>query len=649
MSAKRNLEPDDLYRLRLISDAQIAPDGSRVAFVLKTIDRDKNDYLSNIYVVTCDGAVSQFTAGNKDSAPRWSPDGRYLAFLSGRKERAQLYLLRTDGGEAAPLTDLPQGAGVPFWSPDSRRLAFTGQVSTEPEEEETAGEKEPKPPARTKITGRTGYKLDGAGYTGNRRRHIFVVPVDGGEPVQLTQGDNQNDNPAWSPDGLHLAFNSNRDPMWDVSPESHIFVIPAEGGEARQLTSGGAFSFPRFSPDGSRIAFVGNANPNEGFTPSSIFSIARDGSDRREETAGWDANVGYQLLSDVVASDAPIDLVWRDDGICFLGSARGESDVYSAADGTVQHVTEGRHAVTSFSFSADGTLAVSRATATTPCEIVLLERGKERQLTHENDAFLEEVEIRQPERLAYPGADGEEGDAWILPPREAEHGKHPLIVYIHGGPMLAYGELLFFEYQFLAGRGFGVFFPNIHGSATYGREYQTSITGDWGNRDYQDVMQGTDRALEYPWVDVSRLGIIGGSYGGFMTGWVMGHSDRFKAGVTERCLANWISFFGTSDGGWAWNRVTGAYPEEDVLKLWEMSPVRYVPNVSAPLLVMQYEGDDRTPLGQGEEMFNALRRNGKETKLIVFPEESHGMTRIGKPSRRIERMHHIVAWFTERL
>jgi dipeptidyl aminopeptidase/acylaminoacyl peptidase len=215
--------------------------------------------------------------------------------------------------------------------------------------------------------------------------------------------------------------------------------------------------------------------------------------------------------------------------------------------------------------------------------------------------------------------------------------------------MLAYGELIFFEYQLLAGQGYGVFFPNIHGSATYGRAYQTSIMRNWGSVDYQDVMAGTDEAIKREWVDTSRLGVIGGSYGGFMTSWVMGHTDRFKAGITERCLCNWISFFGTSDGGWSWNRVTGVYPEDDVHKLWEMSPISYVKNVSAPLMVIHYEGDDRTPIGQGEEMFNALRRNGKDTKLIIFPEESHGMTRIGKPSRRVERLGYVLDWFKEKL
>jgi dipeptidyl aminopeptidase/acylaminoacyl peptidase len=208
---------------------------------------------------------------------------------------------------------------------------------------------------------------------------------------------------------------------------------------------------------------------------------------------------------------------------------------------------------------------------------------------------------------------------------------------------------MFFEYQYLAGQGFGVFYPNIHGSASYGHDYQVSINGDWGNLDYQDVLAGTDKAASRAWVDPHRLGIAGGSYGGFMTNWVMTHSHRFRAAVTERCLCNLLSFFGTSDVGWLFTHVFQATLEEDAKKLWDMSPIKYAANVSAPMLVIHSERDDRTPLEQGEQMFAALRRLGKETKMVVFPEESHGLSRIGKPSRRIERLGYILDWFRQQL
>lgn len=648
MTNKRPLQPTDLYRLRLISDPQISPDGARVAFVLKQMDEEKNDYVTNIYVVDRDGAITQFTNGDKDSAPRWSPDGKYLAFLSGRKEKAQIHLLSTSGGESVALTDRKFGAGVPFWSPDSTAILFTGAVPTDPVDEEKDDEKEKDRPAKTKVIERASYKLDGAGYIGNRRRHLFRIDVPERKVEQITQGDFHDDEPAWSPDSNHIAFSSSRVPRWDVTIASDIYVVPREGGEARRVISGGNYGNPVFSPDGSRVAFIGQQDPNDVFSPSRLFSATRSGDDLRDELGEWDGDLGNWVTGDVVQSDFGLDLTWRQDGLYFLGTERGETAVYRAGDG-VRAITPGRHVITDFSFADDGTLAFTCADATHLAEVHIRSGNESRQLTHENDAFLDEVLIVKPERFSFSGARGEESEGWLLAPRGHESGTHPLIVYLHGGPTFAYGENLFFEYQFLAGQGFGVFYPNIHGSASYGREYQTSIKADWGNLDYEDVLAGTRAAMTRPWVDENRVGIIGGSYGGYMTLWVLGHSDLFRAGVTERCLSNFVSFIGTSDGGWIWDRIAGAYPEDDVQKLWDMSPIKYIANVQAPLMVMHSERDDRTPVEQGEQVFLALRRLNKETKFLLFPEESHGLSRMGKPSRRVERMNYILEWFKQHL
>jgi acylaminoacyl-peptidase len=649
MTDRRALEPNDLYRLRLVSDPQISPDGSAIAFVLKCLDRDKNDYVSNIHLVDREGVVRQFTSGNKDSAPRWSPDGRWLAFLSGRKEGAQIHLLSTAGGESVALTDRKLGAGVPVWSPDSTAIAFTGAVSTDPDEEaeEKNADKDEKRVARTKILERASYKLDGAGYIGNRRRQIFTIDLASRAVEQLTHGDFHNDEVSWSPDSRHLAFATSRNPRWDVSVEGDIYIMGRTGGEARQVTSGGAFGRPVFSPDGSRIAFIGQPNLGEVFAPNRLFSTTRDGAERRDELGEWDGGLINDVSSDVVHSDDGLCLVWLETGLHFIGVECGVANVYRA-DGSTHLVTKGRHTVTDFSV-AGGTVAYACADATHLPDVYVLENGSATQLTHENDAFLAEVQITAPERFSYTGANDVTSEAWILPPHGAESGKHPLLVYIHGGPQTTYGEAFFFEYQFLAGQGFGVLFPNIHGSSSYGREYQISIWRDWGNLDYADVLAATGKAVQRPWVDEARLGIVGGSYGGYMTNWVLSHCDLFKAGVTERCLSNIVSFMGTSDFGWLWNSVWGVHPEDDVQKLWDMSPIKYVKSINAPLLVIHSERDDRTPFEQGEQMFVALRRLGKETKFIAFPEESHGLSRGGKPSRRVERLGYIRDWFASHL
>jgi dipeptidyl aminopeptidase/acylaminoacyl peptidase len=651
MTQPRPLEPADLYRLRLVSDPQIAPDGSRIAFVLKQMDEEKNEYVSNIHVVDREGNVTQFTSGGKDSAPRWSPDGRYLAFLSARDEgKPQIRLLSAAGGESIALTDRPLGAGVPFWSPDSTAIVFTGATSTDPEEEEKLkDEKDKKQPAKTKIVERASYKLDGAGYIGNRRRHLFRIDVAERKVEQLTSGDFHDDEPAWSPDSRHIAFSSSRISRWDVTLAGDIYIIPREGGEARKAVSGN-FDSPMFSPDGSRIAFTGREDGDDIVSPARLYSADRGGGDRRDELGAWDGTLGDWNISDTLAPDQLFSAQWREDGIYFLGTVRGEANVFRARDGRVELVTSGAHTVTGFSLAGDGTMALARGDATHLADIVVRANGEERRLTSENDALLGELWLATPERLGFTGANGEESEGWLLAPRCHESGgKFPLIVYLHGGPQFAHGEAFFFEYQLLAGHGFGVFYPNIHGSTSYGRDYQASIRGDWGNLDFQDVLAGTEAAASRPWVDPHRLGIAGGSYGGYITLWTISHSDRFRAALAERCLSNFVSFMGTSDSGWIWNRIAGAFPEDDVDKLWEMSPMKHVANITAPVLVMHSERDDRTPIEQGEQVFLALRRLGKDTKLIMFPEESHGLTRGGKPSRRVERLGYVLEWFREKL
>lgn len=647
MNETRLLEINDLYRLRLISDPQISPDGKRVAFVLRQPSEEENSYISNIYVVDADGVCTQFTSGNKDAGPRWSPDGRYLAFLSRRQEKPQIYVMPSNGGESVPLTDRTLGAGVPFWSPDSGAIAFIGPVSTTPEEDESH-EKAEKQKEPTKIIERSSYKLDDVGFIWNRRRHLFRVDLDSRATQQLTDGDFHDDHPTWSPDGREIAFVSNRQPRWDTSLGSDIYVVSREGGEARRVTSDHAFSNPVFSPDGRRIAVTGRLDPEEAFRPERIYSVDRGGEDIRDELGDWDGNLGNDVSSDVVRSADDLSLRWGENGIVFLGTVRGECTIHRAEGGAVTALLPGRHTIGDFSLVGDA-IAYTCSDATHPAEVFLKRSGTTTQLTHENDGFLASVRLARPERFTYVGARGEESEGWLLPPHCSGDGKRPLIVYIHGGPATAHGEAFFFEYQLLAAQGFGVFYPNIHGSSSYGRDYQTSILHDWGNVDYQDVLAGTEAAVARSWVDPERVGIVGGSYGGYMTNWAMTHTDRFKVGVAERCLSNLVSFYGTTDFGWLWNRAWGVYPEEDVQRLWNMSPIKYVENVRGPLMVMHSERDDRTPLEQAEQMFNALRRLGKETKMVVFPEETHELSRSGTPSRRTERLGYITEWFKRHL
>lgn len=641
------MSPDDLYRLKLVGDAQLSPDGERIAYVVKYLDRAQNDYASDIYLWDSEGS-RQYTSGGKDSAPRWSPDGRWLAFLSGRDGKSQLYLMPASGGEAVRLTDRKPGAGTPVWSPDSNAIAFVGAVSSGDESET------PDAPAPTRIIDRAVYKEDGSGFIDHRRTHIFIVDRATKETRQLTHGDVNDDEPAWSPDGRHLAFASNRNPEWDLESSSDLWIVPCEGGEPRRVTDGrGTWTSPCFSPDGSRLAMIGYARP-EGEAATyfpQLWTSARDGGALENLLAGTDLAVGDSVSSDWSAAGAD-RLQWLENGLYFLISQRGTTQLYRH-DHTLELLTPGRHHVMDFS-AVPGCVAYTIADAIHPAEIARQPTGHVRAesdtrahiVTSHQAEVLTATSLVQPEYVTFEGADGVEIDGWVMQPAGCIEGqRYPLVVYIHGGPVFAYGETFFHEFQTLASQGFGVFYCNPHGSSSRGREFQVSIMGDWGNLDYRDMMAGVDLVAGFPWVDAHRLGVAGGSYGGFLTNWLISHTDRFAAACTERSICNAVSQGGTSD--WAATRGERllATPEGDPERLWAMSPLKYVRNVKTPTLIMHSERDDRCPIEQGEQWFMALKRLRVPVRFVRFPEESHGLSRGGKPSRRVERLGFILGWF----
>ncbi len=638
----RPLNIDDLYQLALVGDAQIAPDGSRIAYVVRRLDRDQNDYTGNIYIWE-GGESRQFTSGGKDSAPRWSPDGTRLAFLSKREEKTQIYVMPARGGESVQVTDAALGAGTPIWSPDSKRIAYAGPVSTD---KEPADEGEAKIP-KTRVIERAVFKFDSQGLINDRRTHIFVVDLATKETTAVTEGDFNDSGPTWAPDGEYLAFASDRDEEWDLRSASDIWVVSRRGGMPRRVTDGqGVWNSPAFSPDGSQIVFVGYAKPENGTSTyfPQLWTISRGGGEATNLLAGTDIAAGHSLLADwsIAGGDGP---VWEEEGIYLIISERGTANIYRWNDG-LEPVTQGRHDVMDFSVCR-GQVACTIAGATHPAEIGLVRDGRIETVTgHNRDVMAEALPV-EPEHLTFTGAEGAEIDGWLMRPAGYIEGQtYPLILYIHGGPATAYGETFFHEFQALAGQGFGVFYTNPHGSTSSGRRFLTSIRGDWGNLDYQDLIAGVDRVLVEPWVDPNRLGVAGGSYGGFMTNWIIGHTDRFAAACTQRSICNMVSQGGISDWAATRGEALGATPEGNPEHLWNMSPLKYASNVKTPTLVIHSERDDRCPIAQGEEWYMALRRQRVPTRFVRFPEESHGLSRGGKPSRRGERMRYIQDWFS---
>lgn len=646
MTEIQPLAADDIFRLTLVGDAQISPDGEKIAYVHKTLDREKNDYLSSIYLWQ-DGESRRYSAGEKDSAPRWSPDGKALAFLSGREGKAQIFLLPSGGGEARRLTEQKLGAGAPVWSPDSRFIAFSGPVSLFPEDDEESDEEKPTP---THVIERAVFKMDGVGLIDRRRLHLFVVDVSSGGVEQITDGDWDDLSPAWSPDGSHIAFSGDRDREWDLRAASDVWLVPREGGEPRRLTDGrGLWTSPCFSPDGSSLAFAGYAR-EEGETPTyyvQLWTAPRGGGEPVNLLAGTDLMVGDSVMADwSTAGDG--NPHWTEQGLFFAVSERGSTNIYRWR-GELQKLTEGRHHVMDFSVAGKHIVATV-STLTEPAEIYQGTVGDKqvrlKRATEHNRVFLVERTVVEPERLTFKGAGGAEVDGWLMRPTGYQEGKkYPLILYMHGGPHVAYGETFFDEFQALAGEGFGVFYCNPHGSTSCGQAFQTSIIGDWGNLDFQDIMAAADLLEGLPWVDANRLGVAGGSYAGFMTNWVISHTDRFAAACTERSICNHLSQGGTSDWAATRGERLGGTPEGAPDELWKRSPLKYVSQVKTPTLIIHSERDDRCPIEEGEQWFMALKRLRVPVRLVRFPEESHGLSRAGKPSRRVERMGYITEWF----
>ena len=653
-ATRRAMTPQDITRIKWISDPQIAPDGRRVAFVVTTLSEEKDEYQSNIWVVDTDGGEPRrFTTGQKrDTSPRWSPDGTRLAFISERepKKRGQLYVMPADGGEPEKLTDIKRGVASPVWSPDGTRIAFTSRTGgwEEPEDEE---EKRKSKPAR--VIEVMKYKMNGEGFVYDRRNHIFVVPADGsGEPRQITDGDWHDNNPEWSPDGRLIAFVSARHEDRDYDNAADVFVVPADGGEARRVTdTAGPASLPEFSPDGRSIAYLGHRHLNEAARNLRLFTVPVEGGAPTCLTEELD-----RTCQPFFASVGPF---WTPDGnaIVFAIEDQGDVPVYRirAAGGTPEPIIDGERQVTGFSASRDSSrIAFTATDPVSPAEVFVCDAdgGNERQLTDLNRAWKEEVALGRPERFRYE-RDGFTLDCWVIKPFGYEPGRrYPALLNVHGGPATQYGHTFFDEFQVYAGAGYAVIFTNPRGSQGYGEAFTRAVVEDWGGGDYADVMAGVDEALRRcDFIDPERLGVLGGSYGGFMTSWIVGHTDRFKAACSERALNTHYSMFGTSDIGHSFPEAySGGYLPWDNLNWYiDHSPLTYAKNITTPLLIIHAEEDLRCPIEQGEQLFVALKKQRKEVLFVRFPDENHEMSRSGRPRHRLERFRFILDWFAKHL
>ncbi len=652
--ARRPMVPEDLFRIRFVSDPHFHPDGRRIAFVATTLSEARDEYLSNIWIVDIDGGEPrQFTRGSRrDTAPRWSPDGRWLAFVSERekKEKGQLHVMPADGGEPMRLTNLKPGVTSPVWSPDGRWLAFVSRVGgwEEPADEEER--ERSKPPRTIDIL---KYKSNGVGFVYDRPQQVFVVARDGGPARQLTTGPFENHHPAWAPDGRHLAFVSARHADRDEDNATDVFLVSLDGGEPRQITrTEGPASFPAFSPDGRTIAYLGHADPRGVSRHSRVYTVTVDGGASVCRTAAFDRNC--ESMMDALGPQ----WIGRTGALLFQADDEGDVPVYrltATRDGAPERLIGGTRQVTGFSPSADGALIAFTATDdTAPAEVFVCRADGtgERRLTDLNRDWRAEVALSRPERFRFERA-GFSVDGWVMPPFERKAGRrYPVLLNVHGGPASHYGHRFFDEFQVYAGAGYAVVYVNPRGSRGYGEAFARAVVGDWGGGDYQDVMGGLDEALRrFDFLDPDRLGVMGGSYGGFMTSWIVGHTGRFRAACSERAVNAMWSMYGTSDIGFWFQEAhgLGRPPWEDLKWYVERSPLSYARDIHTPLLILHSESDLRCPMEQAEQLYVALKKLKRPVRFVRFPDENHELSRSGRPRHRLARFRILLEWFAEHL
>jgi dipeptidyl aminopeptidase/acylaminoacyl peptidase len=649
---RRAMVPQDLMRVAFVTDAQISPDGRRIAFVVTTLSEERDEYLSNIWIVdAAGGEPRRFTAGpRRDVEPRWSPDGTRLAFLSERspKEKLQLYVMPADGGEPTRLTSLENGAKSMAWSPDGARLAFVSPIGGE-REPESDEERRKSRPARV-ITS-LKYRFNGEGFVYDRRPHVFVVALDGEVPRQLTDGDFIDADPVWTPDGRSIVFVSARHAERDEDDASDLWRVPAGGGTPEKLTATpGPILLPAFSPDGAAIAFFARPGRNAFGRNIRAFVIPASGGDSVCLTSALDRSCGALHVPPVWAPDGRSVIVATDDrgdvGLWRVAARSGEAP---------KRIVGGQRVLNSYSVSADRRqLTFAASSVAAPAEVFACgtDGSGERQLTRLNRVWMEATSLALPERFQLTRA-GLEIDGWVMPPAGFDPGRrYPALLNIHGGPHSYYGSGFFDEFQVYAGAGYAVIYANPRGSQGYGEAFAQAVVGDWGGGDYEDLMAVLDEALKrYPFIDPDRLGVLGGSYGGFLTSWTVGHTDRFKAACSERAVNCQYTMFGTSDIGSSFNVVElgGAMPWEDMARYIERSPLTYAKNIVTPLLILHSEDDLRCPIEQAEQLFVALKKLRREVRFVRFPGENHEMSRSGRPRHRLERFRHVLEWFAQYL
>ncbi|MBA3726737.1 MAG: S9 family peptidase [Armatimonadetes bacterium] len=657
--AKRPISPEDLLRIQVPSDPQLSPDGSMAVFSIKAVG-DRNSYVSNLWLFRY-GEVRQLTFGDSsDSSPRWNPDGTGINFVSNRhKPKSQFLRLPLQGGEAFEISDLPEGSiGRYECSPDGAKIAFlfrereSARAKEAEEEREKTGLSEPP-----RVIETLQWRMDGDGVFGGERFKLCVL--DPSAKKHIVVCDKAKDGEyafCWTPDSSRLlvGFNSSDNPTMEPWQDELFFVDPCTG-EMDPLKGYpiGNKSSLSFSPDGAwaAMAYADRTEDNFGTKNASLCVYNPLSGKWKNLTEGSDYDLQVWTLSDVKEPASEAQLLWSKDSqsIHFNLSLEGATQLckIGIAGGDIEFLTK-EAAELSLGSIAGERIAVVNPTPTSLPEVLIVENGEPAWRSEFNKELLDEIEIAEPEEHWVESEDGTKVQTWVLKPRG--DGPFPAAIEVHGGPHGMYTCCFFIEMQVLAANGYVVVFSNPRGSTGYGEEFARCIMGDWGNKDWADVQAVTRFCKSLPYVDPARVAIMGGSYGGYIVNWAIGHTDEYKCAISDRSVSNLLSKSGNSDYTFVPNGNWPGAAYDDWEMLWDKSPVKHFGNAKTPTLVIHSEGDLRCNVEQGDQVYTFLKMKGVPTRYVRYPAStSHGLSRSGPPDLRIHRMNEQLRWFSEYL
>ncbi|GAB1823747.1 S9 family peptidase [Herbidospora sp. RD11066] len=643
----RSINPEDLFRLRFLVGATLSPDGTRVVYAQTRVDAEASVEHVDLHLLdVAHGTSVRLTHSDcVNTAPAFSPDGTQVAFLSTRSGRPQLWLLPLAGGEARQVTDLAQGVGgAPVFSPDGTKIAFTAGPPGPP--------RDPGIPYR--VT-RTIWRQDGIGLVDDALQDIHILDLTtGDEPRRLTSDGWFNANPKWHPDGESLVYVAAHKPG-GTRPDSRLHLITLDGQVTDVTGTDGELTIfmHTVSRDG-RVVYVTNY---EGGTKAGVRSplYVVDPATGRREARATDVPghlIGLMQNDSPSAGFVPGRIILTEDGGSALVQAQSNgaiSIIRVPLSGPDEHevLVSGERVCTPIA-AAGGTVLFAAFGFTEPGDFHTVDPdgANERRITRFNEEVLAELTLPVVQRMTFPSKDGAEVEGWFLSPADAE-GPVPTVMLIHGGPHAAWGHTFGFEALMFNGAGYGVIEINHRASTGYGDDFATAITGDWGNLDYADLMAGVDHAIELGLADPDRLGVAGISGGGNLTGWIIGHTDRFKAACPENPVFNWISFYGTSDvGAWMGDIELGGPPFELLDTYARCSPLAYALHCTTPTLFLQHENDYRCPAEQTDQFYTALKIIGVPTEMLRFPGSSHGGSVIGPIGHRRAQNDALLDWMS---